>query len=150
MKRNKTIYKTAIESLRKQREFESKLDNLGFHFEYGEGIFGLYCNDIFNNNELIIRESMGLHIESLSTTCTINGVKHPIILEILYREDHDDDFSITMDDFIDFISELAFKNNDNYEELSELLWKAIVEKDEHAKKLYNDKAKRTVLGTVKK
>lgn len=149
MKRNKIIYKTAIESLRKQREFESKLDNLGFHFEYGEGIFGLYCNDIFNNNELIIRESMGLHIESVPATCTINGIKHPIVLEILYREDHDDDFSITMDDFIDFVGNLAFNSND-YEELSELLWKAIVEKDEQSKKIYNEKAKRNVIGTMKK
>ena len=146
---NRTIYQTAIKSLKRQREFESKLDGIGLKFEYGEGLFGTFCDNVFNDCELIIRESLGLHIEHESGCYSIDGVKHPISFEVLYRNDHDIDFSITMDDFLEFVSEIVYKVDTDVEIISDLIWKALVEKDTAAKEQYNKIKKRCVIGVTR-
>ena len=130
---NKTIYNTAFRILSTQEDMCQRLENIGLRFEYGEGYVGETLLKLLNDSELIIKEALGLHSVSEPCTCNISGIDYPITLDILYTSEDDPDWSITEDDFCEF-----FYQAQHNEEVRDLMWKAMIEKDETAKNKFNE------------
>ena len=130
---NRIIYDKAFQIISTQKELCDKLDSLGLNFEYGQGFIGKTLEDLINNSETIVLESLGLeYYNPTEKKCNINGSEYPVVVERLYTKDHQHDWSITVDDFSDFF----YKAIENHH-IQDLMWRIMVEKDEDAKAEYN-------------
>jgi hypothetical protein len=118
--------------MKTQGEMCSSLENIGLRFEYGDGFVGKALESLVNNSETIVLESLGLHFVSKNTKATLCGESWPISVEVLYGEDENPEWAITADDFFEFF----YKAVDN-EHLQDIMWKAMVDRDQSAKGEYN-------------
>lgn len=121
-------------ALRAQQEYENKLLEMGFNWEYGEGPTGQFLEA--NKNTLIdtLYHLFGLTRTSYKVRTNLFGQEFPCTLDILYPEDDDIDFTISEDDF----TEALYKAIDN-EELSKLMVHTWVMKDTIARTELNNK-----------
>lgn len=140
---NRRSYDAAFEIMRAQESVANALENIGLRFEYEDGVVGKAFNTFLNSADTIIIESLGLHERTEATTCTISGERYPITLERLYTEENNPDWSITADDMCEFF----YQARDN-ETLQDLMWKAMVEKNEDAKKELNATMKSARIGCI--
>jgi hypothetical protein len=139
---NKKVYQAAFNIQKVQNALLNKLSEIGLSFEYGNGAFGQAMSDLTNESDMIIKEALGLHYEEISIVCKICGINYPATINVLYTEANDPEWSITEDDFCQFLYEAA--TND---ELQEFMWRAMVEKDEDAKAALNA-TKKLKIGTT--
>lgn len=146
---SKVIYDSMFEILKFQNDFEQKVCDMGFNFEYGSGIFGEYCQKVSDNCDKTIVESMGLKTLVEHGTINMNGIEYPVEIEVLYRpEDADMDFSITVDNFY---SDILYKAvyQDPTGEFKDLFWQAVVEMDSIAKDKINEMFDTVVIGLIR-
>ena len=129
---SRTTYDSAFAILKTQNELCNKLEEVGLNFEYGSGFIGEAFETLLNESETIIRDALGLHDVPVDHTCRILGVDHPFTDYVLYPEDDDVEWSITADDF----SEFFYKAIQN-EKIQDVMWKAMVDRDESAKTEFN-------------
>ena len=129
---NRTIYDSAFNILKTQSEMCNKLESIGLRFEYGDGFVGKTLESLINDSETIIIESLGLHSAYRNTKTTICGEVWPVEVEVLYGDDENSEWSITVDDF----SEFFYKAIDNAH-LRDLMWRIMIERDEAAKDEYH-------------
>jgi hypothetical protein len=130
---NRTIYDIAFNILETQSSICDKLESVGLRFEYGSGFVGESLESLINDAENIILESLGLHEVSVDSKMLIAGDLWPATIEVLRPEDNNSEWSITMEDFYEFFYQ-AIKNPT----IRDLMWKAMVDKDQDAKNKYND------------
>ena len=144
------MYLTAFEMLLSQRELENKLDLIGLGFEYGEGAIGTHFEKTLNLCETIIKEAIGFHVKHKPVCVKINGYEHQTTVDILYKNESNDDFTITEDDFCEFFCEVINTNDEKRkEELVNLFWHAIVDESVEAKEKFNSNFQRGLIGTIK-
>lgn len=129
---NKTIYNTAFDLLSLQETACQSFEKSGLRFEYGDGPVGEFLLGLLNGADMIIKESLGLHSNQYPVKVFIGGNEYPTNVDILYSEDQNADWSITEDDFCEFI----YKARDD-KTVRELMWKAMVDRDQSAKDEYN-------------
>lgn len=122
------VYENIFECIDAQNEFCTKLENLGLRFEYGDGPIGKYLEGNLNRYNEIIIEVLGLHEKQHPKSVHFSGQRIPITLAVLYAEDEDVNWAITMDDFFEVLYDA--QNNSN---LKAWLYEAIVERDQKAK-----------------
>lgn len=120
-------------ALRAQQEYENKLLEMGFNFEYGEGAVGSFL--LSNKNALLdtLEYLLGFERKTFKIRTNVFGEMMPCTLDIFMPEDGDFDFAISEDDF----SDCVYKAIDN-EELSQLIIRIWIEKDEEAKNTLNN------------
>ena len=120
-------------ALREQNVYENKLLEMGFNFEYGEGAVGSFL--LSNKNALLdtLEYLLGFERKTFKIRTNVFGEMMPCTLDIFMPEDGDFDFAISEDDF----SDCVYKAIDN-EELSQLIIRIWVEKDEEAKNTLNN------------
>lgn len=128
------LAEAAFTALNAQQEYENKLLEMGFNWEYGEGITGKFLES--NKNILIdtIYHLFGLNRISYQVETNLFGQKFPCTLDILYPEDDDIDFTISEDDF----TEVLYKAIGD-KELSHLMVHTWIMKDTVARKELNEK-----------
>lgn len=114
---NREIYERIFGIIQTHNDICNKLESAGLRFEYGDGFVGKSLEALLNDSEIIIRESLGLH--------EVSGLA-------LYTKENDPDWSISLDDFCEFFYKAI--ENDN---IRDLMWKAMVEKNIEAKQQYN-------------
>lgn len=128
----KNSYLAAFNIQKAQNTLGTKLSEMGLHFEYGAGVIGQAMHTFVQECDVIIKEALGLHYEEVPVMCNIFGTNYETSVYVLYADDNDPEWSITEDDFCQFLYE-AVTNED----LQELMWKAMVEKDINAKNEFN-------------
>lgn len=147
---SKKMYLTAFEMLLSQRELENKLELIGLNFEYGEGIIGTHFEKTLNACETLIKEAIGFKVKHKPSYVEIEGYKHQITIDILYKNEGNDDFTITEDDFCEFFCEVINTNDEKRrEELINLFWNAIVNESVEAKEKFNSNFQKGLIGTIK-
>lgn len=129
---SKKIYDLAFENLQVERRMSNHFEEMGLSFEYGSGFWGKQLETLCANNNQIILNALGLHAKTHTRTLYISGEEFVCDYEVLYRDDNDSEFTITYDEFFDFI-DAAIRNT----QLRELFWDAIVEKNIEAKNRIN-------------
>ena len=147
---SRIIYDSMFEILKSQNEYEQKICDMGFNFEYGSGIFGEHCQRVSDNCNKAIIESMGLKTLIERGSINMNGIKFPVEIEVLYQpEDKAMDFSITVDDLYSDVLYKAVYQDPNGE-FKNLFWKAVVEMDVVAKNAINEMFERQIIGVIRK
>ena len=147
---NKKMYLTAFKMLLSQRELENKLDLIGMSFEYGEGAIGTHFEKTLNCCETIIKEAIGFHVKHKPACVKIDGHEYQTTVDILYKNEVNDEFTITEDDFCEFFCEVINTDDEKRkEELINLFWHAIVDESVEAKEKFNSNFQRGLIGTIK-
>lgn len=132
--KDKKSYFNAMEVLKKTREFDQKLCDLGFSFEYNDdSIVGDYFSTVLTNMEGIIVSSLGLTMKVAETFC--KELNTLVNIDIYYPDDNDARFAISADDLFEIIY------NVNRSDVTNLLWLAIAEKDLESKEKLERMAK---------
>jgi hypothetical protein len=109
-----------------------QLERVGLDFEYGSGCVGQALGSLINDAQLIVIEALGLHEMPIDKPFRIYHESWPTTIDVLYTEDNDPDWSITMDDFFEFFNQ-AIKNP----AVRELMWNAMANKDIESREIYN-------------
>lgn len=131
---NRNVYDSAFHIFRTQQKLCEKFESLGFNFEYGQGAVGIAFDNLISETEVIILECLGLTTSrQINKKCAIAGTQYPVKIDVFYCEDMNDVFAITADDFSEFFFKAV--NND---ELQDLMWKAIAERNISAREQYNE------------
>lgn len=128
----KSNYDAAFRILHSLNDFCTTIESLGFEFEYEHGCFGKFAYHELCDAEQIIKNSLRLHEVEKQAIADVFGTPYRVSLYILYTEDNDDAWSITTDDFNTFLNK-----GQTSEMLRELMWDAIVNKNEEAKAKFN-------------
>lgn len=141
---SKETYDHAFEILSAKKKFESSLDYIGLNFEYGNGPIGEFMESLLNHVEPIIKNELGLVIEEIEKApdIIIGCNTYPVDVYVNYTVEHDKDWCITDDDFCEFF----YKAIDD-ENLRELMWKVMADRDEDAKAKFNKAMKGNGIGT---
>lgn len=121
-----------FEALKSQNKICSALENIGFNIDYGAGIMGEALESINNNCFLALKNSLNFSEISQLRNVNINGVVIPVQFFVYYIGDYDENFTITEDDFNEFVVHAT-----NYPKLQDLFWRAMVEKDDDAREQFN-------------
>ena len=125
---NKDLYLSAFQIINLQNQLSDSIESIGLRFEYDEGPIGTALSGIINESVEIIIKALGLHEKSFPTNCLINGTIYGTTCEVLFTEDDNQEYAITVDDFYDFV---YYAHADYDAQL--LFWDALVEKNEDAK-----------------
>ena len=128
----KDIYTSMFRALKSQNEICSALENIGLNFEYGIGRIGEAFESINNHCFLALKSSLNFSEILQCRNVDINGVVTPAQFSVYYVGDYDEDFTITEDDFSEFVFYAI-----NHLKLQDLFWRAMVEKDEDAREQFN-------------
>lgn len=135
------IYTIIMNALSLKNEIETHLKNVGIDIRYENGIVG---NHIILADKLIYNALMlSLKMYSMSYTDTTNW-SVPVSFEVLYPDDDNELYSVTDDDFRSIIDIL-----DANTELQNMLWDALVNKNEQARQWINNNTK-VLFGPVEK
>ena len=133
---SKESYFAAFEVLKTQNDICNKFEEIGFNFEYGTGFFGIAMENLNNQGYAILKESLEIKALTQYRTINISGIEQVVQFDVFYVGDYDENFTITEDDFSDFVYD-SVKNN----ELQDLFWKVMVEKDNAAREKFNQHSK---------
>ena len=125
---NKNSYLSAFKIINLQNQLCGSIESIGLRFEYDDGPIGTALSGMVNESVSIILDSLGLHEESFETNCSINGTIYRTTCDVLFADDHNQEYAITVDDFYDFV---YYAHADYDAQL--LFWDALVEKNEDAK-----------------
>lgn len=133
---NKNIYHAAFEMLLTQNDMCNHIENSGLRFEYGVGFWGTTLENLVNQCYTIIKEALNVQYLEQSRNVFINGSRLIAQFDVLFVGDFDEKFTITEDDFSDFIFQAV-----NDEVLQDLFWDAMVNKNEASREKFNKRAK---------
>ena len=129
---NKEIYKSAFAIINTQNEICNNFENIGFSIDYSSGAVGKALENLLNQAYTILDGSLDFNRKTHCRKINISGYTQEVCFDVLYVGNYDEDWTITEDDFSDFIYKAA-----DSEELQELFWKAMVDRDENAKTHFN-------------
>ena len=129
---NKDSYLSAFKIINLQNQLCDSIESIGLRFEYDDGPIGTVLSGIINESVEIIINALGLHEKSFPTNCLIDGTIYGTTCEVLFTEDDNKDYAITVDDFYDFVYYATADYNTQL-----LFWDALVEKDTVAKDKIN-------------
>ena len=124
MKTNKRLYDLLVEEVRLRYKMENDLEEIGFHVEYGEGIFGTFLQASINQIDMMFQNCFGLHQKIAKVKSDFFRCEVPV--DVLYPEDNNKLYCVTLDDFSNFLC------NAHNKELTDAMWNAIVERDPQA------------------
>ncbi len=138
----KEIYKSAFDILKMQNEMCDKFEDIGLCFEYGHGFMGVTLEELSNKAYTIILSVMGFNRKTMQRTINISGYPQGVCFDVLYIGEYDENWTITEDDFSDFVHTAV-----RSEKLQEWFWRAMIEKDESAKEEFNKATKMFKIGS---
>ena len=137
----KEAYLAAFEILKTQNNMCNTLEDIGLHFEYGTGPIGIALEELINKSFTIVKDTLGIQINPQTRKININGHVQTAQFDVFFIGDYDENFTITEDDFSEFVFYAIHSRK-----LQDWFWRAMVEKDEEARTLFNGVTKNFQIG----
>ena len=122
------IYDQLVATIKSRLAFENAMHEAGMECSLESGAVGEFLNAQNINFETILLMCLDMHIVSIDVT---DVYKFLDAIDVVYPDDNDENYSLTEDDILHFIAYL------DTEDISQQLWKAIVEKNDDMRQWIN-------------